>query len=153
MFLKVSVGLNVLILFRMVILLRFIVRWRIFLLFDGTVMELMKLFTFLLQLFSYHRVVFLDLVLEMLTISDGLLDFLLQICLVLYFLAIVSNKLFGQLFDLISLALQLLDRLALDLDHLLEIVALGDQIRDSFLVVSLVSLANLDQNVQSLMLK
>jgi len=116
-------------------------------------MELMKLFTFLLQLFSYHRVVFLDLVLEMLTISDGLLDFLLQICLVLYFLAIVSNKLFGQLFDLISLALQLLDRLALDLDHLLEIVALGDQIRDSFLVVSLVSLANLDQNVQSLMLK
>ena len=73
-----------------------------------------------------HGVVFDDLTLEVLFVSEGLLDFLLQVVLILNSLVAVRYKLLGELFDFINLLLELLNGLTFTFDHFLEVVAFQD---------------------------
>lgn len=114
-------------------------------------MQLLKLFALLLQLFSNHAVILHNFTLEILTISQGLLDLSFKTSLILYPFATIGNKLLCEFLDFIGLLLELLDRLTFYLDHLLEVVALKDKIRNGLFIVSFVDSANLDQHIQSLM--
>lgn len=46
----------------------------------------------------------------------------------------------------------MLDGLTFDLDHLLEVVALDNQLRNGLFVVGLVNTADFDQDIESLVL-
>lgn len=116
-------------------------------------MQLLKLFPLLLQLFSNHAIILHNFTLEILTISQGLLDLSLKTSLILYPFAAISNKLLCEFLDFIGLFLELLDRLTFYLDHLLKVVALKNKIRNGLFVVGLVDSADLDQHVQSFMLQ
>lgn len=107
-------------------------------------MQLLKLLPFLLQFFSDHTVILHDLALEILAISQSLLDLSLKASLILNPFATVGDKLLGEFLDFVSFFLELLDRFALNLDHLLEVVALKDKIRNGLFIVCLVDSADLD---------
>lgn len=82
-----------------------------------------------------------------------MLDFTLQTGLVFDSLAAVSDELLSELLDFVSLLFQLLNSLAFRFYHLLEVVALENQVWDGFFVVGFVSAADFDQNIQSFVLK
>lgn len=116
-------------------------------------MQLLQLFLLLFKFLGDHRVVFDNLTLEILFVSEGLLDLLLQVVLILNSLVAVRYKLLGELFDFINLLFELLDGLTFTFYHLFEVVAFKDELRDGLLVKSLVLLADFDQNIESFMLK
>jgi hypothetical protein len=116
-------------------------------------MEFLKLFSFLFKFFSNHRVVLDNFTLEIFTISQSLLNLLLKIVLVFDSFAAVGNKLFCKFLDLINFLLELKDGLTFSLDHFFEVIALEDKLRNSFFVISFVSPANFDEDIQSFMLK
>lgn len=116
-------------------------------------MQLLKLLPFLLKFLSNHAVILHDFTLEVLAISQGLLDLSLKTSLIFNPFAAVGYKLLGEFLDFVSFFLELLDRLALNLDHLFEIVALKDKIRNGLFIVCLVDSADFDQNIQSFVLK
>lgn len=116
-------------------------------------MQFLKLLPFLLKLLSNHAVILHDLALEILAISQGLLDLSLKTSLIFDPFAAVGDKLLGEFLDFVSFFLELLDRLALNLDHLLEVVALKDEIRNGLFIMCLVDSADLDQHIQSFVLK
>jgi hypothetical protein len=72
--------------------------------------------------------------------------------LILYSFTTIGDKFFGKFLDLIRFLLEVLDGLTLDLDHLLEVVALDHQLRNGLFVVGLIDPADLDQHIQSLVL-
>lgn len=115
--------------------------------------EFLELLSFFFQFFCNHGVVFDDLILEVLAVPQGLLNFFLQALLILYSFAAVGDKFLGQFFDLVDFLFELLDRLTFDFDHFLEVVAFEDKVGNRFLVVSLVSSTDLNKHVQSLMLQ
>ncbi len=57
-------------------------------------MKFLDLFSLLFQLLNNHRIVLCHLVLEIFTVSQGLLDLLLQILLVLDSFVAICHKLF-----------------------------------------------------------
>ena len=116
-------------------------------------MQLLKLLPLFFELFSNHAIVLHDFALEILTIPQGLLNLSLETSLILNPLAAVGDKLLCEFLDFIGLFLELLDGLAFDLDHLFEVVALEDEVRNGLLVVCLVDSADLDQHVQSFVLE
>jgi hypothetical protein len=104
-------------------------------------LEFLPLF---LKLLGNHGIILNNFRLEVLAIPECLLDLSLQACLVLDSFTTVCHELLGQFLDLISLLFELLDRLAFDFNHFLEVIALNHEIRDGFFVMSFVDSANLD---------
>lgn len=116
-------------------------------------MQLLKLLPFLLKFLSNHAVIFHDFTLEIFTISQGLLNLSLKTSLILDPFAAIGDKFLSEFLDFISFFLELLDRLAFNLDHLLKVVALKDKIRNGLFIMCLVDSADLDQHIQSFVLK
>lgn len=112
--------------------------------------QIFKLSPLLFEFLGNHGIVLDDFTLEVLSVSESLLYFLLQAILILYLLATVSYKLLCEFFNLIDLLLELEDGLALSLDHLFKVITLDNKLRDSLLVVGLVPSADLDQDVEAL---
>jgi hypothetical protein len=89
--------------------------------------------------------------LEILSVSKGLLDLSLQTGLVLDSFAAIGYEFLREFFDLICFLFELLDDLALDFDHLFEVVALQDKIGDGLFVVGLVPAADFYEHIEALM--
>lgn len=119
----------------------------------GVLVQLVQFLPFLLELLGNHGVILYHFRVEIVPIPKSLLDFPVEAGLVLDPFTAISHELLGELLDLISLLLQVLDGLAFDLDHLLEVVALDHQLRNGLFVVGLVDPADLDQHVQPLVLQ
>lgn len=114
---------------------------------------LIQYFSFFLNLFFDQLIIFFDFLDEIFSVFEGLLDFFLKLHLVFNFFTVVRNEFLCEFLDLISLFFQLKNGLGFDLDHFFEVVALLDQFRNLFFVVSFVSFANLDQKVLPFMFK
>jgi len=115
-----------------------------------TIMHFLEFLAFFLKLLKYHRIIFFDLYLKVISVSKSLLYFPLQILFVLNSIAAVGYELSGKFFYFICFLFELLDRFVFDSDHFFEVVTLEHEIRDSFFIVRFIALANLDENVESL---
>ena len=90
---------------------------------------------------------------EILPVSQSLLNFFLQIILILYFLATISNKFLCKFLYLINFFLELENGLTFGFDHLFKVVTFKDKIRNSLFVICFISSADFDQNIQSFVFK
>ena len=151
-FWQLSVGFKVLIFLWGSVLLGFVVEG-FFLFLEGAVVEILKFFSFFFKFLGYHWVIFDNFTLEILSVSQSLLNFFLQVILILYFLAAVCNKFLGKFFHLINFFLELENWFTFSFNHLFEVVAFKDEIRNGLFVVSFISSADFYQNIQSFVFK
>ena len=115
--------------------------------FMDTFGSFIEFFPFLLNLIKNHLIVFTNLLLEILSVFESLMNFFIQNCLIFHFFITVLEEFLCQLLNLLNFFIELFDGVLLQRYHLLQIVTLEHQIRDGFLILGLILLTNFYQNI------